>query len=137
MMMRQMVVAVVAAVVLAPMAAGQPYLFSYFKGNGEDGLHLAWSADGLTWTALKGDRSFLAPQVGTRLMRDPCICQGPDGTFHMVWTSGWWDKGIGLAHSKDLIHWSEQTWLEVMAHEDGALNCWHRKSTTMRPRRNT
>ncbi|HNY78185.1 MAG: glycoside hydrolase family 43 protein [Sedimentisphaerales bacterium] len=124
MMMRQMVVAVVAAVVLAPMAAGQPYLFSYFKGNGEDGLHLAWSADGLTWTALKGDRSFLTPQVGTRLMRDPCICQGPDGTFHMVWTSGWWDKGIGLAHSKDLIHWSEQTWLEVMAHEGGALNCW-------------
>jgi len=124
MMMHWMVAAVVAVVVLAPVAAAQPYLFSYFKGNGEDGLHLAWSADGLTWTALKGDRSFLTPQVGGKLMRDPCICQGPDGTFHMVWTSGWWDKGIGLAHSKDLIHWAPQTWLEVMAHEGGALNCW-------------
>ena len=121
--MRQMVVAVVAAVVLAPMAAGQPYLFSYFKGNGEDGLHLAWSADGLTWTA-EGRSVVPDAAGGHRLMRDPCICQGPDGTFHMVWTSGWWDKGIGLAHSKDLIHWSEQTWLEVMAHEGGALNCW-------------
>ena len=26
------------------------YLFSYFKGNGEDGLHLAYSNDGLKWT---------------------------------------------------------------------------------------
>ena len=123
--MRWTVVVVVAAVaVLAQGVVAQPYLFSYFKGNGEDGLHLAWSADGLTWTALKGGQSFLTPQVGTKLMRDPCICQGPDGTFHMVWTSGWWDKGIGLAHSKDLVHWSEQTWLKVMAHEPNAVNCW-------------
>ena len=31
------------------------YLFSYFKGNGEDGLHLAYSNDGLKWTSLKND----------------------------------------------------------------------------------
>ena len=31
------------------------YLFSYFKGNGEDGLHLAKSEDGRNWTSLKGD----------------------------------------------------------------------------------
>ena len=99
-------------------------LFSYFKGNGEDGLHLAYSRDGLTWVALKNDASFLKPEVGGRLMRDPCICQGPDGLFHMVWTSGWWDKGIGIAHSKDLVTWSEQAWLPVMAHEPNAANCW-------------
>ena len=122
--MRWTVVVAAAVAVLAQGVVAQPYLFSYFKGNGEDGLHLAWSTDGLTWTALKGGQSFLTPQVGTRLMRDPCICEGPDGTFHMVWTSGWWDKGIGLAHSKDLVHWSAQTWLEVMAHEPNAVNCW-------------
>ena len=121
---RTIVMALVAAVFLTPMATGQPFLFSYFKGNGEDGLHLACSTDGLTWTSLKSDQSFLTPQVGTKLMRDPCVCQGPDGTFHMVWTSGWWDKGIGIAHSKDLIHWSEQAWLEVMGHEPKARNCW-------------
>jgi beta-xylosidase len=99
-------------------------LFSYFKGNGEDGLHLAYSRDGLQWTALKKDRSFLTPQVGGRLMRDPCICQGPDATFHLVWTTGWWEKGIGIAHSKDLINWSEQQWLGVMEHEPNAVNCW-------------
>jgi beta-xylosidase len=100
------------------------YLFSSFRGNGEDGLHLAYSRDGLKWTALNNDTSFLKPQARGKLMRDPCICQGPDGTFHMVWTTGWWDKGIGIAHSKDLITWSDQVALPVMGHEPNAVNCW-------------
>lgn len=100
------------------------YLFSYFQGNGEDGLHLAYSRDGLRWTPLRDGASLLKPEVGGKLMRDPCICRGPDGLFHMVWTSGWWDKGIGLAHSKDLVTWSKQAWLPVMAREPNAVNCW-------------
>ena len=40
------------------------YLFSYFKGNGEDGLHLAWSADGLKWESLKNDQSFFTTRRG-------------------------------------------------------------------------
>ena len=50
------------------------YLFSSFRGNGEDGLHLAYSRDGLKWTPLGGDKSFLKPRLGGNLMRDPCIC---------------------------------------------------------------
>lgn len=100
------------------------YLFSYFKGNGRDGLHLAYSRDGLRWRALNDDKSFLRPQVGGKLMRDPSICRGPDGVFHMVWTTGWWNNGIGLAHSKDLIDWSEQQFVPVMEHEPTAKNCW-------------
>lgn len=100
------------------------YLFTSFRDNGQDGLHLAYSHDGLTWTALKNDESFLKPEVGGKLMRDPCICRGPDGTFHMVWTSSWWDKGIGIAHSKDLITWSQQKFIGVMEHESEARNCW-------------
>jgi hypothetical protein len=105
-------------------AAAAPFLFSYFTGNGEDGLHLAWSADGLTWEALNAGASFLEPRIGSKLMRDPSICQGPDGTFHMVWTTGWHDKGIGVAHSRDLLEWSDQEWLKVMDHEPEARNCW-------------
>ncbi|TWU37127.1 family 43 glycosylhydrolase [Novipirellula artificiosorum] len=106
-------------------SAEQHYLFSYFKGNGEDGLHLAHSTDGLRWTALKQDHSFLTPTVGEdRLMRDPSITQGPEGTFHMVWTSGWQDQGIGVAHSKDLVVWSEQERIGVMDHEPKCRNCW-------------
>lgn len=100
------------------------YLFSYFNGNGEDGLHLAYSTDGLEWKALNGGKSYLKPAVGGKLMRDPCILRGADGLFHMVWTTGWWDKGIGYASSKDLINWSEQKNIGVMEHEPTAKNCW-------------
>ncbi len=100
------------------------YLFAYFTGNGEDGLHFARSSDGFTWTAVAGGRSFLKPAVGSRLMRDPSIARGPDGTFHLVWTTGWWDRGIGLAHSANLVDWSEQQFVPVMEHEPDAQNCW-------------
>ncbi len=104
---------------------GKSYLFCYFTGNSEDGLHLAYSHDGLTWTALKNGKSFLTATVGKdKLMRDPSICQAPDGTFHMVWTSSWTDRIIGYASSKDLIHWSEQKAIPVMMHEPTAHNCW-------------
>jgi hypothetical protein len=101
------------------------YLFSYFKGNGEDGLHLAFSENGYQWTALKNDSSFLTPTAGfDKLMRDPCVIKGPDGLFHMVWTSSWKEKGIGYANSPDLINWSAQHYFEVMKDEPGARNCW-------------
>jgi beta-xylosidase len=101
------------------------YLFTYFTGNGEDGLHLAWSPDGYKWEALNGGRSYLQPLVGkSKLMRDPCLLRGPDGTFHMVWTSGWWENNIGYASSKDLITWSEQKEIPVMAGEPTVRNSW-------------
>ncbi len=99
-------------------------LFAYFNGNG-DGLHLASSDDGLKWTPLKGDRIFLAPQVGKeKLMRDPSIQRGPDGVFHCVWTCSWNDHGIGYAESKDLVHWSEERFIPLMENDAGTRNCW-------------
>jgi len=116
------------ALILIPtfsFAQKEVLFFSYFKGNGEDGLHLAYSEDGYTWNTLKNDESFLVPTVGESvLMRDPCIIYGPDKQFHMVWTAGWTEKGIGYASSKDLINWSEQKYIEVMQHEETAKNCW-------------
>jgi hypothetical protein len=101
------------------------YLFSFFTGNGEDGLHLAYSEDGYTWTALKDGNSFLAPTAGKdKLMRDPCIIQAPDGRYHMVWTVSWNERGIGYAWSDDLIQWSDQKYIPVMEHEPNARNCW-------------
>lgn len=106
-------------------AQKEAYLFSYFIKNGEDGLHFAYSTDGLTWQALKGGKSFLQPLIGKdKLMRDPCIYQDKNGTFHMVWTSGWWDKIVGYASSKDLVNWSEQKAISVMEHEPTAKNSW-------------
>lgn len=108
------------------LAADTAYLFTYFTKNGQDGLHLAWSEDGYKWETLNEGRSFLAPQIGSKekLMRDPCVVRGPDGTYHMVWTSGWWERGIGYATTRDFITWSEQKEIPVMAHEPTARNSW-------------
>lgn len=106
-------------------AQKQAWLFSYFTTDSRDGLHLAYSYDGLQWTPLNNGKSYLTPTVGKdKLMRDPSICQGPDGTFHMVWTSSWTDRIIGYASSRDLIHWSAQKSIPVMMHEPTAHNCW-------------
>nr|WP_319399830.1 glycoside hydrolase family 43 protein [uncultured Carboxylicivirga sp.] len=101
------------------------YLFSYFINGGQDGLHLAYSYDGLQWDKLNNGESLLKPMIGKdRLMRDPSIAQGKDGVFHMVWTTGWWDKGIGYASSTDLINWSEQQYIPVMEHLPTTKNSW-------------
>ena len=108
----------------APQESKDAYLFSYFKGNG-DGLHLAYSMDGLKWEALKEDTILLKPEIGKdKLMRDPSIVQDEEGTFHMVWTSGWWDQGIGYASSKDLVNWSAQQNIPVMEKFEGTKNTW-------------
>lgn len=117
-------------ILLALLSCGRPveeevYMFSYFVGNGEDGLHYAYSMDGYIWEAIGNNRSFLTPEVGgDKLMRDPRIIRGRDGVFHMVWTVSWTEKGIGYANSKDLIHWSDQEYLPVMENEEGTRNTW-------------
>ncbi len=111
--------------VVCATAARADYLFTYFTMNGEDGLHLAASTDGYRWEKLNDGKSYLAPKVGkSKLMRDPCVVRGPEGTFHMVWTSGWNENNIGYASTKDFLTWSEQKEIPVMAHEPTVRNCW-------------
>lgn len=102
------------------------FLATYFTGNGETGAYLAISEDGLRFRPLlEPNVPLIRPLIGKdKLMRDPCLAHGPDGRWHLTWTTGWWDRHIGLAHSDDLLHWSEQTALPVMEHEPGALNAW-------------
>jgi hypothetical protein len=102
------------------------YLFTSFTKNGGDGLHLSWSRDGYTWEALNGGRSYLTPEIGSKekLMRDPCATRGPDGIYHLVWTSGWNENNIGHASTKDFIHWSAEQEIPVMAHEPTVRNSW-------------
>ena len=115
--------------------ANADYLFTYFTKNGEDGLHLAASQDGYRWERLNDGKSYLAPKVGkSKLMRDPCVVRGPDGTFHLVWTSGWNENNIGYASSKDFITWTEQKELPVMAHEPTVRNSWAPEITFDAPR---
>lgn len=111
-----------AAVMLAPVWAQDVLVFSFFRSNGETGLFLATSEDGLKWTPLNGDQALVLPEVGeSKLMRDPSIVRGPDGTFHMVWTTSWRGATLGYASSKDLKTWSKQQTLPCL---NEAVNCW-------------
>lgn len=100
------------------------YMFTSFHEPATDGLRFLYSHDGYHWTDL-GD-TFLKPTVGAKpVMRDPSIAQGPDGVFHLVWTSGWeGDKGFGFASSRDLIHWSDEQFIPVMTDEPATVNVW-------------
>jgi beta-xylosidase len=109
----------------AALAASDPpataWLFTSFRGSG-DGLHLAYSPDAQDWTDL--NKVLLKPVVGSKLMRDPHILHGPDRQYHMVWTTGWHDKGIGYATSSNLLAWSEQKFLPLMENVTGTETCW-------------
>lgn len=100
------------------------YMFSTFREPADKGLFLAYSYDGYTWNDLGGP--WLAPEVGQqKVMRDPSVVKGPDGIFHMVWTSSWrGDLGFGYASSKDLVNWSEQEFIPVMAYDTSTVNVW-------------
>jgi hypothetical protein len=100
------------------------YMFTSFREPATDGLHFLYSYDGYKWMEIKG--SFLKPESGKqKLMRDPSIVCGPDGTFHLVWTTSWrGDNGFGYSSSNDLIHWEEQRFIPVMEHEPATVNVW-------------
>ena len=100
------------------------FLFTSFHEPANAGLRMLYSYDGYKWKDL--DTVLLRPQVGNQqVMRDPSMLQGPDGVFHLVWTSSWrGDKGFGYASSNDLIHWSQERLLPVMQHEPTTVNVW-------------
>ena len=102
---------------------GKLYLFGYFTADG-DGLHFACSLNGYHWGVLNQGASVLKPVVGSRIMRDPFLMRDPSGWYHLVWTASWTGNYIGHATSRDLLHWSKQTTIPVMANVPDARNCW-------------
>ena len=100
------------------------YLFTSFHEPADEGLRLLYSYDGFHWDSIPG--IFLKPEVGRqKVMRDPSVVRGDDGTFHLVWTCSWTNEhGFGYASSKDLIHWSEQKHIPVMAYDTTVVNVW-------------
>lgn len=113
------------------------FLFTSFREPATEGLYLAYSEDGYNWKGLEG--SFLKPEIGaSKIMRDPSITKGADGTYHMVWTTDWkGGNGFGYASSKDLIHWSKQEYIPVMKHETEVVNVWAPEIFMMMSKNNT
>lgn len=93
------------------------YVFPSFTGNGEDGLHLLVSLDGYAWQAVDNYKSVYLQTDG--LMRDPSICIGGDGKFHLTHTTEWFDHRIAVTHSDDLVNWTPTKFLYVWGDYQG------------------
>ncbi len=88
------------------------YIFYYFEGySGEKGgLFAAYSYDLHAWHHL-GD-SLVDSGIGEwEVFRDPSVIKGPDGDFHLVFTTG--SNGFGYANSKDGINWENKQYITV------------------------
>lgn len=121
---------VIATACLCPasFASDEVFLLSYFKGNGETGVYLASSEDGLAFKDLNEGRPILTPPEwpGQNLTRDPSIVYR-DGLFHMVWTSSWTGECFGAATSPDLKQWSKPVPVQPFRNwpqNDRPVNTW-------------
>jgi len=114
----------IAPLLVASAFAADTFLFVYFENPGKTGVYYALSQDGYHWNPLNGGKPWLKPEQPGELMRDPFIAHGPDGLFHMVWTWEWRTPRMGYANSKDLVHWSQQREIPVMAGVAGVRNVW-------------
>jgi hypothetical protein len=111
------------------------YLFAYFEEVAEgrgDGLRFAHSHDALRWGTV-GPTIFLPPTVGGQSFRDPHVMRDPNGTYHLVWTSSCvpWaelacvqDRGFAHATSKDLVSFTEPTFIEVPKEKLNVEHFW-------------
>ncbi|MEV6512362.1 glycoside hydrolase family 43 protein [Streptomyces sp. NPDC051642] len=96
---------------------------SYFT-DADEALHLAVSTDGRRFRPVNHGQPVLRGTTGTGRLRDPFIGLGPDGTFHLLATDGWTSPHIVHATSDDLVSWSDQSLLPVMAGVSGVHNAW-------------
>jgi Glycosyl hydrolases family 43 len=112
------------SIVLFASCSNKIFLFTSFHEPANEGLRMLYSKDGYHWRSI--DTVLLKPMTGKdKIMRDPSVLQGPDGIFHLVWTTEWkGGNGFGYASSKDLVNWNEQQYIPVMQHEPTVVNVW-------------
>lgn len=108
----------------APAASG-PYLFAYFKEPGNQGIYLALSRDGYTYTPLNDGQPWVKTEQPGEIMRDVFLTHNPDGHgFRMVWTWNWRGNAIGTSESPDLLSWTPHRKIEIMREFPRVHNTW-------------
>lgn len=87
-------------------------LFTYFEGNGETGVFLKTSENGLDFHETNNGEPIFTPPTSwpndQQLTRDPSVVY-QNGTFHMVWTTNWEGRVFGYARLPNLKTWSGTT----------------------------
>jgi len=104
-------------------ASDEVVLMAYFDDD-QDGLKLAYSQDGFKWRRLNEGEAIFNPKVGHGLFRDPYLTRSPEGTFIMVWTTGWSNSDIGFAVSPTLNGWTKAWTIPLMKSFKETQNSW-------------
>jgi Glycosyl hydrolases family 43 len=122
--MKKRIATILIVVMMLTSCNSKIYLFTSFHEPANEGLRMLYSKDGYHWKTT--DSIYLKPVIGKdKIMRDPSMLQGPDGIFHLVWTTEWkGGNGFGYASSKDLKNWTEQQYIPVMQQEPTVVNVW-------------
>lgn len=104
------------------------YVYAYFQGGwptgGHSGVYMSYSTDGLNFTPMNdGNAVYVPPEswgpgsdtdtTDEDQARDPSVVYGPDGLYHMVWTSGITTRTIGYASSPDLMNWTNEQLIDI------------------------
>ena len=104
-------------------------ILSFFRDNGQAGIFMASSKDGVHFSPLNDDLPVMKPPLwkGQGLTRDPSVVFH-DGKFRAVWTSSWSGDCFGYAESPDLVTWSEpvqvKPFSEALPADERAGNVW-------------
>eukprot|EP01062_Namystynia_karyoxenos_P039271 TRINITY_DN28565_c0_g1_i1.p1 TRINITY_DN28565_c0_g1~~TRINITY_DN28565_c0_g1_i1.p1 ORF type:complete len:356 (+),score=107.01 TRINITY_DN28565_c0_g1_i1:88-1068(+) len=123
-----------AAAAAAPVHAGgdanDVLLFSYFT-TAQEALHLAYSFDGLNFTALNGNQPVLQGPAPYTSIRDPYIARSADGgsNFHLVATAGAFGTSDRIHHwtmtiGEKGVSFSADGLPQVMQNVSGTKECW-------------
>ena len=100
-------------------AADSAYVFAYstHKNKDHNGLHFAWSGDGVAWHEIGPEHSFVQSDYGNwgpqKRMMDPSIRQTTDGTWELIFKVNEKEpRKKAYTVSKDLVHWLPQDYYE-------------------------
>lgn len=88
-------------------------LMAYFVEEGTT-YFAQGQAHGTIWKPIR-NKTYLHPNNGNRLIRDPFLGRDLSGKYRLLYTEGWWGKAFGHASSDDLIAWGEQKNDDIMA----------------------
>ncbi len=122
--MRRLIAAMLGVLVCASAFGQGATVFAHFREPGTQGIYLALSRDGYTFTPLNDGQPWLKPVSDGAIMRDVFVTRDPGGGFRMVWTWGWKGSSLGTAHSDDLVTWSTLTEVPIMREFPGVHNVW-------------